>query len=91
MTQATDGAAGLWGCPSQVTKPDYFGDTHISQAAEVAVPAEPKEQCPGQHLLVQGIIHPARMAENEELLLICKQMLPVLLLGGGSSCTLLAG
>lgn len=32
----------------------------------------------------------AKMAETEELLLIRKQMQPVLLLGGGSSCNLLA-
>lgn len=37
--------------------------------------------------------HPfnAKVAENEELLLIYKQTQPVLLLGGGSPCTLLAG
>lgn len=41
--------------------------------------------CSGDHPLQ------AKMAEKEELLLICKQMQLVLLLGADSSCTLQAG
>lgn len=90
-TQAIDGAVGLWGCPSQVT--NYFGDTHTHQPSwRGCCTCRPKRAVPWSAFTCSGD-HPfqAKMAEKEELLLICKQMQPVLLLGTGSSCTLLAG
>lgn len=65
-------------------QPSWRG--HCTCRAERAVPWAAFAS--GDHPFKAKMGHPPA---QEELLLICKQTQPVLLLGRGSSCTLLAG